>query len=71
MKIEMKPEFVAGLGMLLAMYSRQPVTSMTYHRDSDGFEAVEIGFEDGSTRTVNVTADSAVAVMLDVAKALM
>lgn len=71
MKNEMKPEFVSGLGMLIAMYSRAPVRSMTYHQDTDGFEAVEIGFDDGSTHTVNVTADSVLAIMHDLYRALV
>jgi hypothetical protein len=44
---------------------------MAYHQDTDGFEAVEIGFDDGSTHTVNVTADSVLAIMTDVARVLI
>ena len=71
MKNEMKPEFVSGLGMLLRLYSRVPVRGLTYDKDADSFEAVTIEFEDGSSRTVNVTADSVLAIMHDLYRALV
>ena len=71
LKDDVKPEFVKGLGMLLALYCREQIRELKYHRDSDGFEAIEICFEDGTTKTVNVTGDSVIASMLDVAKALL
>lgn len=71
MKNDMKPEFVTGLGLLLALYSREQVRELKYCSDPDGFEAVEICFDDGCTRTVNVTADSPIGIMKDVARALL
>ena len=68
---ENKQAFVRELGELLKKYSREVVSELVYFEDSDRFEAVEIIYEDGHRRTVNVTADSVVAVMKDIARAML
>lgn len=68
---ENKQAFVRELGELLKKYSREAVRELVYFEDSDRFEAVEIIYEDGHRRTVNVTADSVVAVMKDIARAML
>jgi len=68
---ENKQAFVRELGELLKKYSREAVSELVYFEDSDRFEAVEIIYEDGHRRTVNVTADSVVAVMKDIARAML
>ena len=69
--MENKAQFVAELGDLLSLHSRAGVRWLKYYKDSDGFEAVDILFESGAVKTINVTADSCVAIMQDVAKALI
>ena len=71
MKHDHKADFVTALGKNLRENSREEIFGLTYDKDSDGFEAVTILYTNGCTRTVNVTADSCVAIMLDVAKALI
>ena len=68
---ENKQAFVRELGELLKKYSREAVRELVYFEDSDRFEAVEIIYEDGYRRTVNVTADSIIAVMKDIARAML
>lgn len=68
---ENKQAFVSELGELLKKYSREAVRELVYFEDSNRFEAVEIIYEDGHSRTVNVTADSVVAVMKDIARAML
>lgn len=68
---ENKQAFVRELGELLKKYSREAVRELVYFEDSNRFEAVEIIYEDGHRRTVNVTADSVVAVMKDIARAML
>jgi hypothetical protein len=68
---ENKQAFVRELGELLKKYSREAVRELVYFEDSDRFEAVEIIYEDGHRRTVNVTADSIIAVMKDIARAML
>lgn len=71
-KNEMKPEFVSGLGLLLAVYSRHSIRELVYHKDKEqGLEMVEIMFDDGSKRCVNVTNDSVAAIMQDIARVLI
>ncbi len=67
---ENKAGFTEALGTILAAFSREDIAGMTYVKDEDGFEAVIIRFTDGHERTVNVTADSCIAIMADVYKAL-
>lgn len=70
LKHDFKADFVAALGAALRDHSREEVTGIDYDVDSDGFEAVTILFTNGNLKTVNVTADSCVGIMMDVAKAL-
>lgn len=70
-KSDFKAEFAAGLGMLLALYSRENVKELTYSRDPDGFEAITITSSDGWQKTVNITGDSCIPIMHDVCNALM
>ena len=69
--MENKAQFVAELGDLLSLHSRAGVRLLKYYKDSDGFEAVDILFESGAVKTINVTADSCIAIMQDVAKAIL
>lgn len=69
--MENKAQFVAELGDLLSLHSRAGVRWLKYYKDSDGFEAVDIIFESGTVKTINVTADSCIAIMQDVAKAIL
>lgn len=71
MKHDHKPDFVAALGKNLRENSREEIFGLTYDKDPDGFEAVTILYTNGCTRTVNVTGDSCVAIMQDVAKAIL
>lgn len=71
LKRDFKADFVAALGAALRDHSREEIFGLTYDKDSDGFEAVTILYTNGCTRTVNVTGDSCVAIMKDVAKALI
>lgn len=69
--MENKAAFVAELGDLLSLHSREGIRWLKYHKYSDGFEAVDILFEPGAVKTVNVTGDSCVGIMMDISKALM
>lgn len=71
MKHNHKPDFVAELGRNLRENSREEIFGLTYDKDPDGFEAVTILYTNGCTRTVNVTGDSCIAIMQDVAKAIL
>ncbi|MBR1723419.1 MAG: hypothetical protein IJ723_00120 [Ruminococcus sp.] len=71
MKNDNKPAFVAELGRNLREHTREEIFGLDYDEDSDGFEAVTILYTNGCTRTVNVTGDSCIAIMQDVARALM
>ncbi len=70
LKHEFKADFVAALGAALRNHSREYVMDIDYDVDPDGFEAATILYTNGCTRTVNVTGDSCVGIMMDVAKAL-
>lgn len=69
--MENKAQFVAELGDLLSLHSRAGVRWLKYYKDSDGFEAVDILFKSGAVKTINVTADSCIAIMKDIAKAIL
>lgn len=71
MKHDFKADFVAALGAALRNHSREDVMGIDYDVDPDGFEAATILFTDGNSKTVNVTADSCIALMKDVAKAIL
>jgi uncharacterized protein (DUF1786 family) len=67
---ENKRDFVRELGELIRRYSREDIAALTYHKDDDGFEAVTIRFGNGYEKSLNVTGDSVIAIMVDVYKAL-
>jgi hypothetical protein len=67
---ENKAGFVQELGELLAKYSREDIEGMNYDKDSDGFEGVTIRYDNDEERTINVTCDSCLAIMIDVYEAL-
>lgn len=71
MKHDHKADFVTALGKNLRENSREEIFGLTYDEDPDGFEAVTILYANGCTRTVNVTGDNCVAIMQDVAKAIL
>lgn len=71
MKHDHKADFVTALGKNLRENSREEIFGLDYDEDSDGFEAVTILFASGNQKTVNVTADSCVGIMMDISKALM
>jgi hypothetical protein len=71
LKRDSKADFVAALGAALRDHSREEIFGLTYDKDPDGFEAVTILYTNGCTRTVNVTGDSCIAIMQDVAKAIL
>lgn len=71
MKHDHKADFVTALGKNLRENSREEIFGLTYDEDPDGFEAVTILYTNGCTRTVNVTGDSCIAIMQDVAKAIL
>ena len=71
MKHDHKADFVTALGKNLRENSREEIFGLTYDKDPDGFEAVTILYTNGCTRTVNVTGDSCIAIMQDVAKAIL
>jgi len=67
-----KAEFVRKLGELLNEHTnhRTGVVEMIYQNNND-FETVQIIFDNGYSRTVNVTGDSEIAIMYDVYKCLL
>lgn len=66
---ENKEEFVAQLGFLLAKHGVQGVNGLRYEKTDTGEELVKIFFDSGRIK-VNVTGDSCLAIMKDIAKAL-
>lgn len=66
---ENKEEFVAQLGFLLAKHGVQGVKGMRYEKAENEVELVKIFFDNGRIK-VNVTGDSCLAIMKDIAKAL-
>lgn len=68
---ENKEAFVQELGELLAAYSREDITGMSYEKDEDGFEAVTIRYKNGYEKSRNVTGDNCLGIMHDVYKALL
>lgn len=67
-----KVNFVNELGRLLNIYTnhRTGVVELIYN-NNNGYETVEIVFDNGNTRTINVTYDSELAIMNDVYHALI
>ena len=71
MKHDHKADFVAALGKNLRENSREEIFGLVYDGEMEGLETVVILFTNGNTKTVNVTADSCIGIMMDVAKALL
>jgi hypothetical protein len=67
---ENKERFIKALSNALVMYSRTGVSRLEYMK-RNGFEYVKIKFADGSTKAVDITADSCIAIMNDVWRALV
>lgn len=69
---EDKATFIDALSYALRNYTRLGIASMEYVPPSyyGGTELVRIGFKHGTTINVNVTADSCLAMMKDICKAL-
>lgn len=69
---ENKAVFIDALSYALRNYTRLGIASMEYipPQYRGGTELVKIGFNSGSTINVNVTADSCLAMMKDICKAL-
>lgn len=70
---ENKASFIDALSYALRNYTRLGIASMEYipPQYRGGTELVKIGFNSGSTINVNVTADSCLAMMKDICKALI
>ena len=71
MKMENKSAFVDALGYALRNYTRLGIGTVTYNKTPDDRELVEIRFLNGGIIRVEVTADSCLAIMQDIYKALI
>lgn len=71
MKNDDKVNFVMALGNALRMFSREPIAAMRYGQNDKGDEMVRIEYENGNVVYQDVTADSCLAIMQDVYKALL
>lgn len=69
--MENKAAFVDALGYALRNYTRLGIGTVTYNKTPDDRELVEIRFLNGGIIRVEVTADSCIAIMQDIYKALI
>lgn len=67
---ENKKEFISELAVALILYSRVPIAGIEYKVTDAGMELAEIRFASGSVKYQDVTGDSCLAIMKDIAKAL-
>ena len=67
---ENKAAFVDALGYALHKYTRLGIGTVIYNKTPDDRELVEILFLNGGIIRVEVTADSCIAIMQDIYKAL-
>ena len=73
---ENKKAFISTLETALIMYSRENIAGLEYRRIGEnikGDPAIEeliIHYGNGYTKTVDITADSCIAIMKDLARAL-
>lgn len=67
--MENKKKFVEKLGVILMMYSREKVKELKYIKENSR-EFVEITYTNGSSKYVNITSDSCIAIMSDIYKAM-
>jgi hypothetical protein len=70
MQNENKKLFVSALETALIMYSREKIAKLEYAVTESGMEVVKIHFTSGSTVIQDVTADSCIAIMHDIWRAL-
>ena len=68
--MENKKKFIENLGEILMMYSRENVTELKYIKE-DSREYAEITYKNGSSKYVNITGDSCIAIMRDIHFALL
>ena len=72
--MENKEKFAAQLGELLNKYSREEIKSLKYIKKNEAFnnaETVSIYFSNGEKKIIDVSANSNVGIMYDVARAIM
>ena len=67
---ENKRAFVSTLETALVLYSREMIAKMEYVATENGMELVKIRFADGNTIMQDVTGDSCIGIMMDIAHAL-
>ncbi len=68
--MENKKKFIEGLGKILMMYSREEVKELKYIKENS-IEFAEITYTNGSSKYVNITGDSCIAIMRDIHSALL
>lgn len=71
---ENKKLFVSALESALIMYSREKIAKLEYvpHNEAwSGLDTVDIRFANGHRKVINVTGDSCIAIMQDIARALI
>ena len=67
---ENKRAFVSALETALILYSREKIAKMEYAVTENGTELVKIQLAGGNTIMQDVTGDSCIAIMRDIARAL-
>lgn len=68
---ENKRAFIDELALALVMYSRIPIAGIGYKVTDAGIELAEIHYANGSVKYADITGDSCIAIMKDIAKALI
>jgi hypothetical protein len=74
MSNENKRGFVSALETALLLYSREKIAKINYdpHNEAwDGLETLDIHFVGGRRKVIDVTGDSCIAIMQDIAGALL
>lgn len=77
MNCENKAGFISALESALMMYSREKITGLEYRRigqaagDAPAMEEMVVSFPRGSEKIVDITGDSCIAIMKDLAEVLM
>lgn len=67
---ENKKAFISALETALIMYSRENITGLEYRKGDPAIEELIIHYGNGYTKAVDITADSCIAIMKDLARAL-
>jgi len=67
---ENKRAFVSALETALVLYSRERIAKMEYTVTDSGMELVRIQLAGGNTIMQDVTGDSCIAIMHDIARAM-